>query len=271
MPNLPGILIDPGWLEGRLGRPSLRPVDLRDTDAYRSGHIPGAAHVDLSELGSSVAGRDNDLISPEEFSALMTARGISSGDTVVAYDDQWGLAAARLVWACHYYGHSRAAALNGGWDRWQDEGRPVSQGEGRPEGRGSADRFQVRPRSDVRAETDWILGRIEAGDAVLLDVRTPAEFENGHLPGALSWDWFNAVPAGSWNASRDPQELRTEWRELGLDPSLEVTVYCRSGMRAAHTWLVLRNSGFDRVRLYDGSWQEWSMEVEGAEEGSDGD
>lgn len=260
-PELPGLLVDPAWLEGHLGALGLRIVDLRDVDSYTSGHIPGAVHVDLAELGRRVAGRDNVLIPPAEFAELMTERGISGGDTVVAYDDQWGLAAARLAWALRYYGHARIAVLSGGWDRWQDEGRPVATSEEGREHQRVPGRFEATPRGDVYADTEWIVQRIEAGNAVLLDARTPAEFENGHLPGALSWDWFNAVPAGSWDSSRDPEELRTEWRELGLDPSQEVTVYCRSGMRAAHTWLILRNAGFDRVRLYDGSWQEWSMKI----------
>ena len=95
-----------------------------------------------------------------------------------------------------------------------------------------------------------------------LDPRTQAEFDEGHLPGAKCWDWFNAVPDGSWNCCRDPDELRSELAELGVHPSDEIVAYCRSGMRAAHTYVVLRHAGFQRVRLYDGSWQEWSMRRE---------
>jgi thiosulfate/3-mercaptopyruvate sulfurtransferase len=151
--------------------------------------------------------------------------------------------------------------LDGGWDRWQVEGGPVSEGEQHI----APGDFEAAIRPDVHADLDWIAGRIGSGRAVLLDTRTAAEFEKGHLPGAICWDWFNAVPAGSWNVSRDPEELRAEWQGRGFDASDEVAVYCRSGMRAAHTYLVLRNAGFSRVRLYDGSWQEWSMKMQGAD------
>jgi thiosulfate/3-mercaptopyruvate sulfurtransferase len=255
----PGLLVDPSWLKKRLGSPGLRLVDLRDSDAYANGHIPGAAHLELADLGSSVAGLENVLLPPDEFGDLMATCGISKGDAVVAYDDQWGLAAARLLWALHHYGHDVVAVLDGGWDRWQDEGGPGAEGEEPiPPGR-----FAAAPRADVYADRDWIARRIRSGDAALLDTRTRAEFDDGHLPGAVCWDWFNAVPAGSWNVSRDPEVLRTEWRGLGFEASDEVIVYCRSGMRAAHTYLVLKNAGFSRVRLYDGSWQEWSMKTEG--------
>jgi thiosulfate/3-mercaptopyruvate sulfurtransferase len=254
--ELPGLLVDPSWLNERLGGPGLRVVDLREADAYASGHIPGAARLDLSDLGSRMGGLDNVLLPPGAFSDVMARCGISNGDAVVAYDDQWGLAAARLAWALHRYGHDRVAVLDGGWDRWVDEGRPSAQGEEPiPEGA-----FAPIPRAEVHADREWIARH--SSRTVLLDTRTRAEFDKGHLPGALCWDWFNAVPAGGWSATRDPADLRAEWGALGVDPADEVVVYCRSGMRAAHTYLVLRNAGFSRVRLYDGSWQEWSMKTE---------
>jgi thiosulfate/3-mercaptopyruvate sulfurtransferase len=256
--ELPGLLVDPSWLKERLGRPGLRLVDLRDADAFASGHIPGAAHLELADLGSTVGGLDNVLLPPEEFGRLMAARGMSNMDVVVAYDDQWGLAAARLAWALHYYSHDRVAVLDGGWDRWRAE-EGAATGDEASITFGS---FEAVPRPDVYAERDWIAGRLVSGSPVLLDTRTMKEFEKGHLPGAIWWDWFNAVPVDSWSVSRDSEELRSEWKQLGFDVSDEVTVYCRSGMRAAHTWLVLRKAGFPRVRLYDGSWQEWSLTME---------
>lgn len=260
--SLPGLLVEPSWLKERLGQPGVRPIDLRDAAAHAAGHIPGASHLELAELGVNDAGRDNVLLSAADFGALMVQRGVSKGDTVVVYDDQWGLAAARLLWALQHYGHDRVAVLNGGWDRWREEGGESAVVEGHV----TPGDFEATPRAEVSADTGWLVPRIEAGDVVLLDTRTPAEFDRGHLPGAVSWDWFTAVPAGSWNVSRDPEELLAEWRSLGIDPSDEVIVYCRSGMRAAHTFLVLRNAGFPRVRLYDGSWQEWSMTMEGGDD-----
>jgi thiosulfate/3-mercaptopyruvate sulfurtransferase len=257
-PELPGLLVEPSWLRQRLGTPNLRLVDLRDPDAYASSHIPGAAHLELARLGSRVGGLDNVLLPPDQFAARMADCGISNADAVIAYDDQWGLAAARLVWALHLYGHDRVAVLDGGWDRWEAEGGPSVGGE--QDAR--SERFVAIPTAEVYADAEWIAARIDRGGSVLLDTRTQAEFDSGHIRGALCWDWFNAVPADSWNVSRDPAELRKEWQDLGLEPSDEVTVYCRTGMRAAHTYLVLRNAGFSQVRLYDGSWQEWSMKKE---------
>ena len=208
----------------------------------------------------------------------MARIGVSSGDTVVAYDDHWGLPSARLIWALHYYGEEAVAVLNGGWDRWQEEGRPTTGVKGShghapknsvgPEPEGRHD-FEARTNPEVAADFEWLAGRVAHEAVILLDTRSHTEFDQGHLPGAKAWDWFNAVPVGSWECSRDPEALRSELAGLGVHPSDEVVVYCRSGMRAAHTYVVLRHAGFSRVRLYDGSWQEWSAKGAPGHHGKD--
>jgi len=257
-PVLPGLLVDPDWLGDHVGEARLRIVDLRDSDAHADGHIPGAVQLDLEDLGQNLIGCTNVLLPPAEFEHVMGRLGISNRDTVVACDDHWGLPSARLIWALHHYGVKSVGVLNGGWDRWQEEGRPTSSGPGSD---GAAarrtDGFVARSDPDVAADYEWIVGAVARGGVTLLDTRSQAEFDQGHLPGAVSWDWFNAVPARSWECSREAGELRSELAALGVHPSDEVVAYCRSGMRAAHTYVVLRNASFGRVRLYDGSWQDW--------------
>ncbi len=262
-PALPGVLVEPAWLRDRLrdfDSPDfrVRTVDLREADAYGTGHIPGAVHLELAALGSRVGPSDNTLLPPAEFAALMLRLGISDADLVIAYDDQWGLAASRLLWALHRYGHAAVAVLDGGWDRWQAEGGPSATDVAQP----TPGSFTPALRDDVYADRAWMAARSADGGAILLDTRTPAEMARGHIPGATGWDWFNAVPADSWGAARDRAELRAEWSGLGIDPTQEVAVYCRSGMRAAHTYMVLRHAGFERIRLYDGSWQDWAASME---------
>ena len=258
-----GVVVEPAWLVEHLKRPGLTIVDLREPDEFEQGHVPGAVQLSLDRLGSSQGGRDNVLLPPEDFSALMEGLGISNGAAIVIYDDQWGLAAARLLWALHYYGHTNVSILDGGWDRWTDEGRPLESG--RAAGTGGAeerDVFESTPDPGVAATTAWLADHAGDRSVVLLDTRSEGEYAAGHLPGAVSWDWFNAVPPGSWELARDNEELLAEWEALGVTPEKEAVVYCRSGMRAAHTYVALRRAGFEHVRLYDGSWQEWSIQHE---------
>ncbi len=271
---MPGLLVDPDWLGDHIGDQRVRIVDLRDREAYAEGHIPGAVQLDLVDLGENRDGCENVVSDPADFELLMARLGISNRDTIVAYDAHWGLPAARLIWALHFYGERSVGVLNGGWDRWQEEGRPTTGGSSQAGPSDGTDRppleadtpplegthrFEAHPNPDAAADYEWIADRVAREDVVFLDTRPPTEFDQGHLPGAICWDWFNAVPTGSWDCSRDAESLRSELATLGVHPSEEVVVYCRSGMRAAHTYIVLRHAGFPRVRLYDGSWQEWSM------------
>jgi thiosulfate/3-mercaptopyruvate sulfurtransferase len=267
-PVIPGLLVDPEWLGDHIGDRRVRTVDLRDREAYAGGHIPGSVQLDLEDLGENRDGCENMVLGPADFARVMAGLGISSRDTVVAYDDHWGLPSARLIWALHRYGHWSAVVLNGGWDRWLEEGRPMTgvPGSDGPAPEGSddpapegGDGFKAHPNPDVSADFEWIEDGVARENVLLLDTRSQTEFDQGHLPGAKSWDWFNAVPTASWECSRDPEALRSELAALGVHPSDEVVAYCRSGMRAAHTYVVLRHAGFPRVRLYDGSWQDWSM------------
>ena len=95
MIKTPNLIIDPEWLVERIHDRSVRTVDLRDRDAFADRHIPGAVQLDLEDLGESRGGCENVLLPPASFEALTARLGITDRDTVVAYDEQWGLASAR--------------------------------------------------------------------------------------------------------------------------------------------------------------------------------
>ncbi len=257
--TLPGLLVSTEWLAQYLNASDLRVVDVRPADAFAEGHIPGAVQVDLAALTTTIDGVQGMLIGTEAFSAIMGQLGIDDERAVVLYDSNWGMPAARVLWALAYYGHSNAAVLNGGWDRWEMEKRPISQGINPP----APTRFTAHPTPNLLAELSWIQGHLEDPNIVLIDTRTPNEYAAGHLPNAINWDWMTGVPIEGWDAVRPADELATELAALGVTPDKEIVTYCRSGARAAHTHLVLRNLGYPRVRNYDGSWLEWSARVLG--------
>ncbi|MDX1687056.1 MAG: rhodanese-like domain-containing protein, partial [Candidatus Promineifilaceae bacterium] len=113
------------------------------------------------------------------------------------------------------------------------------------------------PAGEHLATQEWVQEHLQDTGVALVDTRTPNEFGAGHLPGAVCWDWFNGVPVGSWDTVRPASELQAELSGLGVTPEKEIVTYCRTGARAAHTYLLLRHLGFPHVRLYDGSWVEW--------------
>jgi thiosulfate/3-mercaptopyruvate sulfurtransferase len=183
-----------------------------------------------------------------------------SGTFVVAYADCGNLYAARLWHVLTHYGHDRVALLDGG----SRSGSPR-------EGRCSAEALRAKPAAFGSRESGWqrgiaateILDRLEDPNFRLVDVRGPAEFSGeerraargGHIPGAVLWPWEgNLRPDGTVRAA---VEIRARAQAAGLSPDHELVTYCQGGVRAAHAALVLRATGYQRVRIYDGSWAEW--------------
>jgi thiosulfate/3-mercaptopyruvate sulfurtransferase len=257
--TLPGLLVTTEWLTQYLNASDLRIVDARPAAAFAEGHNPGAVQIDLAALATTVDGVQGILIGPEAFSAIMGQLGIDDEKAVVLYDSNWGMPAARVLWALAYYGHSNAAVLNGGWDRWQEEGREISQTIALP----TPTHFVATPTPHLIAELAWMQSHLEDPNVVIIDTRTPSEYAAGHLPNAINWDWMNGVPGEGWDTLRPIGELAAELATLGVTPDKEIITYCRSGARASHTHLLLRSLGYPRVRNYDGSWLEWSARVLG--------
>ncbi|MBX3054607.1 MAG: sulfurtransferase [Caldilineaceae bacterium] len=259
--DLPGLLVTTAWLHDNLAHPTLRLLDVRALEHFSEGHLPHAVHVDFGGLSTTVAGVPGILLPPAPFAEKMTAVGVQPATTVVVYDDNWGMAAARVLWALHRYGFTQTALLTGGWDQWQAEGRPiVATTEDNPSSvtpDAASSGFTPQATESVLAERVWLLANLDNPDVVIVDTRGQQEFADGHVPGAVHWDWMNAVPVGGWEALRPVPELLAELAGVGITPDKEIVTYCRSGVRAAHTYWALRQLGYPRVRNYDGSWLEW--------------
>ncbi|HUN05149.1 MAG TPA: sulfurtransferase [Aggregatilineales bacterium] len=240
------------WLAQHLNEPDLRILDARLPEAYTEGHIPQAVSIQLTSLRYTKAGVEGMLVEPEVFAERIGAAGIGPHSRVVIYDDYFGQLAARIAWSLLRYGHQSVALLDGGWDAWEAAGLPVST-EAHPP---APAHFTPTPAEQYGADYDWVVARLGAPGVVLLDVRSPAEYAKGHLPGAVSWNWESGT---ALDATFAPAEaLRAELAQLGVTPDKEIVTYCQSGMRAAHTFYLLLSLGFPAVRLYDGSWAEWS-------------
>lgn len=249
-----GLVVTPAWLAQRSHHAALVLLDVRDETSYGEGHIAGAIRLELAAMSRESDGVPGMLLEEAEFAGQMGALGITGDKTVILYDDNWSLAAARVMWALARYGHERVAVLNGGIDRWRDEGYLTVNKPSMV----TATVFEPQPADEHLATRQWLRQRLGEPGLVLLDTRAPGEFAEGHLPGAICWDWLNGVPLDSWNALRPAGELQEELARLGVTPEKEIVTYCQSGVRAAHTYLLLRHLGFPRVRLYDGSWLDWA-------------
>ncbi|RME42645.1 MAG: sulfurtransferase [Chloroflexi bacterium] len=265
----PEVLVSTDWVEEHKNDPGVRIVESdEDVLLYDLGHVPGAVKIDWhTDLNDPVI---RDYIGREGFEELMRAKGIANDTTVVFYGDKHNWWACYAFWVFKLFGHPDVRIMNGGRQKWIDEGRELSREV--PEY--PATNYQASERKDapIRAFRDDVLAHIGSGRP-LVDVRSPAEYtgellhmadypqegalRGGHIPGAANIPWARAVREDG--TFKSAGELRAIYeQENGLHPGEEIVAYCRIGERSSHTWFVLTYLlGYPNVRNYDGSWTEW--------------
>ncbi|MFF0546172.1 sulfurtransferase [Nocardia thailandica] len=264
------VLVSVDWAEENLNAPGVVFVEVdEDTSAYEGGHIEGAVRLDWkTDLQDQVR---RDFVNQEQFSALLSERGIANDDTVVLYGGNNNWFAAYAYWYFKLYGHNDVKLLDGGRKKWELDGRPLSRDAvSRPATQYKA----AAPDNSIRAFRDEVIDAIGAKN--LVDVRSPDEFSGkilapahlpqeqsqrpGHIPGAINVPWSKA--ANEDGTFRSDAELAELYKDAGLDGEKETIAYCRIGERSSHTWFVLQELlGHQNVKNYDGSWTEYGSLV----------
>jgi thiosulfate/3-mercaptopyruvate sulfurtransferase len=265
------VLVSTDWLAEHLNDDDLVVAEVDENpDLYEEGHISGAVKLHWKDdLQDPI---ERDIVDKETFERLLGARGIGNETTVVLYGDKNNWFAAYAYWYLKIYGHEDVRILDGGRQKWLDEGRELTTDA--PSVSSTAYTASDRDES-IRARRDEVLASL--GKVSLVDVRSPQEYagelmappgyeqegasRTGHIPTAASIPWAQAVRDDGTFKSAD--ELRALYGGKGVTPDKEVTAYCRIGERSAHTWFVLRELlGYENVKNYDGSWTEWGNLVD---------
>lgn len=254
-------LSDPDWVVAdcrfELGKPEAGLI------AWRSGHIPGAIHVDLerdlSARVTATTGR-HPLPAIDEFAATLSRLGIGGRTQVVCYDAGSAAYAARFWWMLRWAGHDAVSVLDGGFAAWTGEGRPVSTETVAPK----PARFVARARPEMLCDAAGVADALARGE-LLVDVRGAERFAGsvepidavaGHVPGAANLPYTENLDAK--DRFRPPPQLAGLWRErTGAAPGRAPVCMCGSGVTACQGLLALEAAGVPGARLYAGSWSEW--------------
>ena len=262
------VLVSTEWLADHLNDDNVAVAEVDENpDLYDEGHIRGAVKLHWrDDLQDPI---ERDLVEKAQFEQLLTSRGISNETTIVLYGDKNNWFAAYAYWYVKIYGHADVRILDGGRQKWIDEGRELTMDAPQI----SPATYSARDRDEsIRAYRDAVREAIGAGGKALVDVRSPQEYAGdliappgyeqegaqraGHIPTAASIPWAQAVRDDGTFKSAD--ELRALYEGKGVTPDKAVTAYCRIGERSSHTWFVLKYLlGFENVKNYDGSWTEW--------------
>lgn len=265
------VLVSTEWAENNLDTAGVVFVEVdENTSAYDDeGHIPGAVKLDWrDDLQDSVK---RDFVDQQQFSKLLSDKGISNDDTVVLYGGNNNWFAAYAYWYFKLYGHDDVKLLDGGRKRWELDDRPlVKDATVRP-----ATSYEAKPiDNSIRAFRDEVIAAINTKN--LVDVRSPDEFSGkilapahlpqeqsqrpGHVPSAINVPWSRA--ANDDGTFKSDEELAKIYADAGLDGEKETIAYCRIGERSSHTWFVLQEIlGHQNVKNYDGSWTEYGSLV----------
>lgn len=261
--NLLPLIIEPEQLAAHLGDAQLLIIDVPlRAESYFEGHVPGARFLDFRRLMKGSGEVPNDVPDVEALSQLFSSLGLTRDTHVVAYDDEGGGWAGRLLWTLELIGHDRYSYLNGGIHAWRQAGQPVTTTPSEPT---PSDYEASILRPEVAIDRLELQERLGEQEFAVWDARTPEEHRGergnnrhlGRIPGAVNLEWTQAMDRERGLRIRDYAELITELEALGITPDMQVATHCQSHHRSGFTWLVGKALGFDNIRAYPGSWQEW--------------
>jgi thiosulfate/3-mercaptopyruvate sulfurtransferase len=262
----PEVLVDTQWLANNLHNPNLRIIEVdMMPQPYKNAHIPGAIFWNIAR----------DLLLPDwrmnldaiAFEKLMSKSGITNETTVIAYGSYPGIG-AWIFWLLKLFGHENVLVLNGGYQKWKLENRPLATELSTYQ---SVPYSAKTPDTSLRVLHKEVEASIGKTDCVLLDVRTPQEYSGeyffnqpptateraGHIPGAVNLEHILTLNADG--TFKSFEELQTLYNSQGITTDKEIIPYCAIGGRSGYTWFVLKYLlGYPQVRNYDGSWNEYS-------------
>jgi thiosulfate/3-mercaptopyruvate sulfurtransferase len=282
--ELPDSLISTDWLQDHLGSAGLSVIDIRGyvktrdlggghqvadyvaaLDEYLDSHIPGSVFVDWTiDITDPDDPVKTQIAPPARFKQAMESRGVGDQTAVVVVDHNSGHFATRLWWALRYYGHENAAVLDGGFNKWQREERPLTQALPTP----AMGRFTPRQRRDLRSMWQDVADALGANDSLIVDARDADQYSGavwrgqrkGHIPTAVNLSSKSLyMPDGTWKPDDEIAQLAAD---AGVNPERRTIAYCNGGVSATAVLFALHRLGNGNFANYDGSWNEWGERLD---------
>jgi thiosulfate/3-mercaptopyruvate sulfurtransferase len=262
-------IVSTEWLAANLNNPKLVTIDIRKIEDYRDGHVPGAISAYYGMWTSWKEGKHIEFPREDDLFEGIGDLGIRSDSIVVivckTYHCFYQVMAPRVLCTLEYAGLENVCILDGGHEKWVREKRPLSTQPVKPK----KTVYKGKPNKKLHVDKDYVASRL--GKAILVDVREPPFFSGekkrdfvekaGHIPGAVNLPASEAYTnLGTFKKKEQLEALAAE--AVGTDKSREIIAYSDTG-RVCPTWafILMRVLGYENVRSYEGSFEEWSRDV----------
>ena len=265
------LLVTTDWLAAELGKTDIRVIDAtmflaghaRDARAeFEAAHIPGAVFFDIDEVSDLTSPLPHMLPTAEKFASRMQALGLGDGSRIIVYDNSPLRSAARVWWMLTLFGAHEVAILDGGFAKWQAEGRPTESGKPIVRHRHFtvwADKALVRDAKamtdNLRAKTEQVVDARSAGRFAGTEPEPRAGLRSGHIPGSKSLPYD--VLLNDDGSYKDRDSIKAAFDAAGIDLAKPVVATCGSGVTSAVLAFGAALTGNPKVAIYDGSWSEW--------------
>lgn len=257
-------IVGPKWLEDRIADDDLRVLDVRlNVYDYFIGHVPNAVHLADAAMRAPRDGYPTQYLDPFITGRLLMGAGVRNGDKVAVYSDGDGvLGATMMAYILERLGHHRVFFVDGGWRDYNGGYKTTQEYPAY-----KAVPYDIRDNTAVAASTEEVRNAIGKEGMKFIDARPPNVFSgdakiwtrNGHIPGAVNIPWKTLVEENNSHKFKPVEELRKVFADKGVKESDDIIVYCGTSREASLEYLVLKHVlKFPKVRLYEGSWAEYS-------------
>lgn len=256
-----GFMVDGEQLAAEMQHGKVKLIDAENTESYQRAHLPGAAHLPYLDLEDYEENLKNGQPAFAQLAASkFAALGLTREADVVVYDAGDGRGASAVWYMLRFLGHEKVRILDGGFRKWLKEGRPLTQ-ETPKLAKAS---YVPKPR------TDWAVksAALEGSPVLVVDARSLAEYtgkesggakQGGHIPGARSFPWTQL--AGELASFKSPEAMKKALAAAGITPDKEIVTYCNGGLgRSTYLLAALTLLGYEKVKVYPGSWIEWASD-----------
>lgn len=250
-------IIEPNEVKNEIGKDDVIIVDARSKEDYEKGHIKDSINLNPLEL-STKDPLPGMLLPKKEIERVLSRKGISNDSIIYVYDNNDGVNASRLWWTLKAYGHDQIKVINKGEKGLVEAELDLSKEVPKLE-RTSYVAKDLNENMLVDLDTMKNITQDDTSDVFIIDTRSKAEYDEGAIPGATLYPHTkNLYSDGSFKSAKN---IYLSYNELGINRETPIVLYCKTSFRAAQTALLLEEAGFTNVKVYDGAWVEWSMDM----------